>query len=199
MNDPKQMSVYLNFLGVTGYQLSDPDPNNKNAPTKNPNIIRTLLHKHLPPQVGRKALILCVYNRIKAHWVVVLARNAKMKSYFFYDPGREHAPYGLTVVEDTLVAALADAQVNFAVWHHNEMPVSGKPHTVVSGESLSMIAGNYWNGDVLLFPLIYDANQNQIGPDWNNLRVGLRLTIPDISNLSAIEKEEIRRRARNWR
>lgn len=74
----------------------------------------------------------------------------------------------------------------------------GKRYTVVSGDSLSLIAGRFW-GDVLLWPILYDANRRVVGPNPNLIKPGQVLTIPDIRIYSRTELNEARSRGRNWR
>jgi nucleoid-associated protein YgaU len=76
-------------------------------------------------------------------------------------------------------------------------PPAGKNHTVIKGESLSLIAGKYWN-DVLLWPLIFDANP-QIGTNYNLIIPGKTLVIPDIKSFTSAELDAARARGRNWK
>jgi nucleoid-associated protein YgaU len=73
-------------------------------------------------------------------------------------------------------------------------------YTVERGDSLSIIAGKYWN-DVLLWPAIWDVPKNQatIGDDWNQIDVGMKLQIPDIGGLSSGQIETLRNRGKNWK
>ncbi len=75
---------------------------------------------------------------------------------------------------------------------------NGSKYTVVSGDSLSAIAGKYY-GDVLLWPIIYDANKSVVGPDPNKIVPGQKLTIPSISGYSQSQLTDARNRGRNWR
>jgi nucleoid-associated protein YgaU len=70
-------------------------------------------------------------------------------------------------------------------------------YSVKQGDSLSLIAGRQW-GDVLFWPLLYNANKDLVGPNPNYLRIGLRLTIPDISRFSQAELDQARTRGRHW-
>lgn len=79
-----------------------------------------------------------------------------------------------------------------------QLPTPDKLYTVRQGDSLSLIAGQNW-GDVLLWPVLYDANKDIVGPDPNYLRIGLALAIPPIEGLSEAELGQIRARGRNWR
>ena len=72
----------------------------------------------------------------------------------------------------------------------------GQKHIVQSGESLSLIAGQYWK-DVLLWPIIYDANVGVIGTNPNLIQPRQPLTIPDISGYSKAKLDENRARGRN--
>lgn len=74
----------------------------------------------------------------------------------------------------------------------------GKSYTVVSGDSLSAIAGKFY-GDVLLWPIIYDANKQTVGSDPNKIYPGQKLTIPDIGGYSSQQLTDARNRGRNWR
>jgi len=197
LNDPKAMLTYLRFLGCHGYQLTGANPKHPLGSTKDENLIRSTLQRRLPPQAGRDALILSVYAPAKAHWIAILARNANQGYYFVYDPGKPIPPYGFSVSENRLVHALADATVHFTVWRHKETKPIGNTHTIVAGESLSLIAGKHW-GDVLLFPLLYDANAATIGQNWNQLSVGARLTIPDKARFTQTQINQAHQRARNW-
>jgi LysM repeat protein len=89
-------------------------------------------------------------------------------------------------------------------------PVTGKPvgggtpvfhgqkYTVVSGDSLSLISGKYWK-DVLLWPILYDANKALVGPDPNKIYPGQKLTVPSIGGYSQSQLNDVRNRGRNWR
>lgn len=75
---------------------------------------------------------------------------------------------------------------------------TGSVYTVVSGDSLSAITGRLW-GDVLLWPLLYDANKTTIGSNPNLIKVGQKLTVPNIKGLSPSQLDQARTRGRNWR
>lgn len=75
-------------------------------------------------------------------------------------------------------------------------PGSGQTHTVAKGETLSLITKQYWQ-DMLLFPLIYDANASVIGGNWNLIQPGMVLTIPDKSSYTSDELDAARQRARS--
>lgn len=68
-------------------------------------------------------------------------------------------------------------------------------HTVKGGESLSSIAGIYYQ-DVLLWPHIMDHNKQSIR-NPNNLTRGLLINIPPAPQSS--DREALRKRGRNWR
>ncbi len=74
----------------------------------------------------------------------------------------------------------------------------GQSCTVASGESLSLISGRYW-GDVLLWPILYKANRQTVGPNPNLITVGMKLSVPNIKNYSSQELEQARAEGRNWR
>jgi len=73
---------------------------------------------------------------------------------------------------------------------------SAKMYTVVSGDSLSLIAGRFY-GDVLLWPVIYDANKSVVGPNPNLIKPGQKFTIPSISGYSQAQLNAIRQRGKN--
>lgn len=54
-----------------------------------------------------------------------------------------------------------------------------RTHTIEKGDSLYRIAQKYY-GSGLKWTLIYDANRDIIGPDFNKLVVGKTLTIPPL-------------------
>jgi hypothetical protein len=70
-------------------------------------------------------------------------------------------------------------------------------HTVKGGDSLSIIAGFYY-GDVLLWPVIHDANRTTVR-DPNLIQPGWILQIPDAASISENDKPALRERGRNWR
>jgi len=72
----------------------------------------------------------------------------------------------------------------------------GDKYTVVSGDSLSLISGRKY-GDVLLWPVIYDANKPVIGGNPNLIKPGQNLTIPSIAGYSQGQLTAIRSRGRN--
>lgn len=74
---------------------------------------------------------------------------------------------------------------------------NGSRYTVVSGDSLSLISGRYW-GDVLLWPILYDANKQVVGPDPNKIVPGQKLTVPDIKAYSPQQISSARSRGQNW-
>ncbi len=70
-------------------------------------------------------------------------------------------------------------------------------HQVKSGESLSIIAGHYY-GDVLLWPVIHDANRATV-KDPNFIQPGWILNIPEASSISDGDKPGLRERGLHWR
>lgn len=70
-------------------------------------------------------------------------------------------------------------------------------HQVRSGESLSIIAGHYY-GDVLLWPVIHDANRQSV-KDPNFIQPGWILNIPEASTVSESDRPGIRQRGLHWR
>lgn len=72
----------------------------------------------------------------------------------------------------------------------------GARYTVVSGDSLSLIAGRKY-GDVLLWPILYDANKPVIGSDPGMIKPGQVFTIPNIGGYSASQLSAYRTRGRN--
>lgn len=70
-------------------------------------------------------------------------------------------------------------------------------HTVSSGESLSIISGKYY-ADVLLWPVIFDANRQTVR-DPNMIQPGWLLNIPYASTIPADQKPALRERGLHWR
>jgi nucleoid-associated protein YgaU len=100
-----------------------------------------------------------------------------------------------------LLWAMMNAHINRIYAECNDgcaAPPASVNHTVAKGESLSLIAGKYWN-DIMLWPLIYDANKAAIGPNYNLIKVGQPLVIPDIKTFTQAELDAARARARNWK
>jgi nucleoid-associated protein YgaU len=58
-----------------------------------------------------------------------------------------------------------------------EQPPAEREHTVAAGESLSVIAKNYY-GSANDWPRIYQANKAIIGDNPDRIRVGQKLKIP---------------------
>jgi nucleoid-associated protein YgaU len=77
-------------------------------------------------------------------------------------------------------------------------PPAGVTHTVAKGESLSLIAGKYWQ-DITLWPLIHDANMATIGTDYNLIKPGQPLVIPDLKSFTQAQINAARARHRNWK
>lgn len=73
---------------------------------------------------------------------------------------------------------------------------NGKQYTVVSGDSLSLISGRMWQ-DVLLWPILYDANRTVVGPDPNRIVPGQKLTVPSIAGMSQSQLSAARTRGRS--
>jgi LysM repeat protein len=69
---------------------------------------------------------------------------------------------------------------------------------VAAGDSLSLIAQRKYN-DVLLWPVIYDANLDVIGPNPNKTKVGQVLVIPSIAGMTAAQRDAYHVRGRAWR
>jgi hypothetical protein len=71
-------------------------------------------------------------------------------------------------------------------------------YPVVAGDSLSLISKKKYV-DLELWPLIYDANKALIGPDYNKIRPGQVLKIPDKMKFTPAQIADARQRHRNWR
>jgi hypothetical protein len=72
----------------------------------------------------------------------------------------------------------------------------GRTYVVVRGDSLSLISGKFY-GDVLLWPVIYDANKQVVGSNPNLIQPNQRLAIPPIGGYSKGQLDGIRQRGRN--
>ena len=85
-------------------------------------------------------------------------------------------PVKATIVEAKTVAALPTA---LAVPSPTAPPAASKEriHTVVSGDTLSSIAKQYY-GDAAKWTKVFEANRD-ILPDANSLKLGQKLKIPD--------------------
>jgi hypothetical protein len=70
--------------------------------------------------------------------------------------------------------------------------------TVGAGDSLSLIAQRRYN-DMLLWPVIYDANLAVVGPNPNKTKVGQVLVIPSIAGMTAAQRDAYHVRGRAWR
>ena len=70
--------------------------------------------------------------------------------------------------------------------------------TVAAGDSISKIAQRCY-GDMLLWPVIYDANRATVGANPNLVRPGQTLTVPDIGSFTPSQLNAARQRGRNWR
>lgn len=73
-------------------------------------------------------------------------------------------------------------------WHHKVAP----------GDWLSSLAMKYYN-DVHKWPIIYDANKDQIGNDPNKIKPNQVLAIPDLASVTAAEIADAHRRAKAWK
>ncbi len=78
--------------------------------------------------------------------------------------------------------------------------ISGKKelYTVAPGDWLSKISLKYYK-DALLWPIIYDVNKDVIGSNPNRIAPGMKLSIPDIKNLTKGELDRYRIRGKNWK
>ena len=74
----------------------------------------------------------------------------------------------------------------------------GRPYTVASGDSLSLISGRFW-GDVLLWPILYKANRQTVGSNPNLISIGMKLSVPSIQSYSSQQLDQARAEGRNWR
>lgn len=63
---------------------------------------------------------------------------------------------------------------------------------------LSSIAQK-WYGDMLLWPVLFDHNRDANFTNPNKIKVGQMIQVPDISDRSAAELDQIRLRGRSWR
>jgi hypothetical protein len=70
--------------------------------------------------------------------------------------------------------------------------------TVAPGDMLSLIAQGEYQ-DMLLWPVIYDANTAVIGSNPNLIRAGQVLVIPSIAGMTPTQLQQYRTRGRNWR
>lgn len=77
-----------------------------------------------------------------------------------------------------------------------EKGLMGK-HPVAPGDSLSKVAQK-WYRELALWPLIFDANP-QIGKDYNKIRPGQILSIPDKAKFSGQQIADARKRHAAWR
>jgi len=59
----------------------------------------------------------------------------------------------------------------------HDRAVPTKIHTVKEGETLSAIAKRHY-GDPKDYTLIYEANKDEIGPDPDKIKPGMKLMIP---------------------
>ena len=191
------MVTYLASMKCYGYQAdwTNPNPLMSAEGVRDRESIRTILHQHMPLQPSRDAVALAIGGPTSGHWVSLL--NTGNRHYIYYDPGRPRRPYADANIkeEQVLNKLIHKGGIYRIVWSHIELEPIGTKHTVASGESLSIIARRYWN-DVLLWPLIYDANKGEIGPNWNQIKVNQLLTIPDIKKFTPAELNAARQRGR---
>ncbi len=73
--------------------------------------------------------------------------------------------------------------------------VQPRHHTIRGGQSLSVIAGIYYD-DVLLWPAIYDANRTTLGKDPNFVQPGWVINIPEIPDK---DRPALQARGMKWR
>lgn len=74
-------------------------------------------------------------------------------------------------------------------------PRAERTHKVEAGESLSIISRKVYR-DVLLWPILYDANVGIIGRNPNRIEPGQKLTVPPITGMSRRELDAVRQRGR---
>jgi nucleoid-associated protein YgaU len=74
-----------------------------------------------------------------------------------------------------------DPQASPSATRRSALPAAPSPvpaeYTVAAGDTLRSIADTVY-GDANLWPTLYDANRDTIGPDPDALRVGMRLRLP---------------------
>ncbi|MCB1022985.1 MAG: hypothetical protein KDB79_01250, partial [Acidobacteria bacterium] len=186
---------YLRWLGINDMKARALDEYDKDK-------IRVLLRKTLPTPANQ--IFVTIWQN--GHWILLMDRDPVTNTYYKYDPSWLEAINGRRIPEDELVDFLArkDNGIGFLLHTTDNYPIRTEvripqqnlqKHRVAAGESLSMIAGIYWGGDVLLWPCIWDANKNAI-PFPRQLTIGIELNIPDISDLSEADKTRIRQRGR---
>jgi LysM repeat protein len=71
---------------------------------------------------------------------------------------------------------------------------SARTHTVVPGDTLSLLAKKYYK-DETLWPIIYRINRHILDTDLRKLRVGAVLDIPELSQIDPLLKEAAMRSA----
>jgi hypothetical protein len=78
-------------------------------------------------------------------------------------------------------------------------PDDGEKSIVVKkGDTLSGLAEAEY-GTWELWPLIFDRNEEKIGPDPNLIRPGLRLSVLPLARYTAVQIGEAKRRAPSWK
>ena len=65
-----------------------------------------------------------------------------------------------------------------------------REHTIESGETISSIAGIYYDGDIHAWPIIYKTNQSKIGGSPDLVEPGTVLSIPSEDTMSLEEKNK---------
>ncbi|MCB1023839.1 MAG: hypothetical protein KDB79_05605, partial [Acidobacteria bacterium] len=177
------MMKYLRWLGIT-----DMRPRALNEFDKDE--IRILLRQTLPTPATQ--IFITIWRN--SHWILLMDRDPATNTYYKYDPSWLEAINGKRTSEDELVDFLGKKNngIGFLLHTTDYYPIRTEvripqqhpqKHRVAAGESLSLIAGIYWGGDVLLWPCIWDANKNAV-PFPRQLTIGIELNIPDISDLS---------------
>ena len=101
--------------------------------------------------------------------------------------------YSLSEAAELLEEAFADDGAT-------ETPQAGAARrvTVKPGDSLSLIAQREYQ-DMLLWPVIYDANTAVIGTNPNRILPGQVLAIPGIEGMAPSRRDRYRHRGKNWR
>ncbi len=101
--------------------------------------------------------------------------------------------------------------LNFRLWNPGDPDLSATPtplpiftptipkktHTVATGDTLSLLANRYLN-DPQKWPLIWFENESKIGTNYNVLKPGMTLSIPQLPVPEAT-MQRAREVARNWK
>jgi nucleoid-associated protein YgaU len=102
--------------------------------------------------------------------------------------------------------------ISLWTWMHSQIlsvyaAVSNRPckpnpryatdYTVGRGDTLSIISGRQYK-DVLLWPILYDANLHVIGTNHNAIVPGQKIAIPNLSGFTQQELAWVRQRGRTW-